>query len=236
LAHLSATGTAPAIGERGPGASDQFGRLSEASLPQNPAATRRTTSRATGDRAPSPIRGWVATEAEALFRGLPEMDWSTYEWFLRQGVPSPALVYPELPRRASVAFSPDLPIFDFDENGVSVLVFLARDDTGEPADLVAWSYRNQKVAAHFRAVCVLGANDILALRLTIKAALAVHRTPLGWLRAGRDGVVILDSRCATVVLRDFGPFSAEDETHGRELQRIFAAAAPTIFVPERKAA
>jgi hypothetical protein len=159
-------------------------------------------------------------------------------WLRTQGVTSEALAEPELPRRAQVVFRPDAPLFDFAENGddgAEAPIFITRDDAGEPADPVAWSCRLGKVAAHFGAVAVLGADDILAPRLSAKAALPVHRTPLGWLRAGRAGIVIL-AECAAVALRDFGPFAAEDEAHGRELRRLFRRREPRIFVHETRAA
>ena len=37
--------------------------------------------------------------------------WEIFAWFLRQGVESPALLYPELPRRAPIVFHADEPFF-----------------------------------------------------------------------------------------------------------------------------
>jgi hypothetical protein len=64
----------------------------------------------------------------------------------------------------------------------------------------------------------------------------VHRTPLGWLRAGREGVVVVEARRAAQLLRDFGPLAGEDEAHGRELRELFRRQEPRIYVPERRLA
>ena len=171
---------------------------------------------------------------------LSEITWEIFAWFLRQGVPSPALLYPELPRRARVVFHEDQPFFDLaedvGEDGVDALIFLARDDLGDCCDLVAWNSSRRKIASWFGAAALLGADDILAPRLTPEGALPIYRTPLEWLRAGREGVVIVEACRAALELRDFGPLAAEDQIHGLELQRLFRRTEPEIYVPERRAA
>ena len=178
--------------------------------------------------APVISRTLAGLDAEARFRELPDVQWPAIDWLLRNGVPSPAIVCPDLPRRAQAVFHPDLPLFDFAEDvgeeGVEALAFLARDDLGDPSDIVAWSCR------------VLGEDEILAPRLTPEAALSIHRTPLEWLRSGREGVVVLSAERAAIALRDVGPLVAEDAEHGRELRKIFRRREPQIFVPETRAA
>ncbi len=182
----------------------------------------------------------AAEDALSRFAGLPEITWTTFEWFLSNGVPATALVYPELPRRARVSFHRDQPFFDFaddvGEEGEDAVIFLCRNIDGDEADLVAWGCGSRQLAAHWGAVDVLGAEGILAPRLTLEAALPVHRTPLDWLKAERQGVVIIGAMRAAVALRDFGPLAAEDEAHGRELEEIFRQTAPVIYVPERRLA
>ena len=79
-----------------------------------------------------------------------------------------------------------------------------------------------------------GADDILAPLLNRERALPVHRTPLGWLKAGREGVVMVETHRAVQLLRDFGPLAAEDEAHGRRLRELFRKQEPRIYVPERR--
>jgi hypothetical protein len=184
-----------------------------------------------------PSRAWAADEAEGLFDSLPYPSLEVLSCLRGRGVSADALCEPELPRMARVRFNGSF--FDFVEagdGGGEALVFLARDDIGKPADLVAWSHRHKGLAPHFGAVGVLGANDILAPRLTAEAALAVHRTPFEWLLAERCGVVILDPDRAAIELRDFGPFAAQDEQHGLMLRALFRTREPRIYVPERRAA
>ena len=110
-----------------------------------------------------PSRAWATSETLALFDGLPNIR-STYHWLLRQGVPSAALIHPELPRRASVIFHTHQPLFDFAEDPsdatCDALVFLARDNMGDPADLVACLAPPEACGA-FRLGKLLGADDLL---------------------------------------------------------------------------
>jgi hypothetical protein len=179
----------------------------------------------------------VALSAEEIFEQLPPMSSSAFHWLLSQGVPR-AVLAAEVPCLAKVVFHRSQSFFDFvdDGEGIDALILLARDECGEPADLVAWSTRHQELGAYFGAVSVLGADDILAPRLTGEAALLIHRTPLEWLKAGREGVVIINAEDAAVALRDFGPFVARDVEHGKELRRIFRRREPRIFVPDKRAA
>jgi hypothetical protein len=182
----------------------------------------------------------AAEDAIARFEALPELTWKTFSWLLGKGVPSAALIFPETLRRARVMFHHDQPFFDFaedhGEDGEDAIVILARDDEGFPCDLAAWGCRSRRLAARWGAASLLGAEDILAPRLTPEAALPVHRTPLGWLASGRAGVVIIEARRAAIVLRDFGPLAGEDEEHGHSLRSLFRHNEPHIYVPERSAA
>ncbi len=47
-----------------------------------------------------PSRACTAEDAEEQHASLRDLTWRTYSWLLAKGVPSPALVYPELPRTA----------------------------------------------------------------------------------------------------------------------------------------
>jgi hypothetical protein len=187
-----------------------------------------------------PSRALASDDAERRYRSLPELTWNAFSWFLAKGVSPEALVYPETLRRMRVLVHGDAPFFDFAEDdgegGETAIIFLARDDEGFASDLIAWACRSNQLAAHWGALSVLGADDVLAPRLTPEGALLVHRTPLGWLRAGRQGVVVVGARGAASLLRDFGPLTGEDEAHGRELRQFFRQTEPKIYVPDRSAA
>jgi hypothetical protein len=161
-----------------------------------------------------PSRAYASGEAERLYAKLPSLEWGEFSRLIGLGVPAPALVWPELPARATVVFDRKRTQFDFaeevgDEAAISAFLFLARDEDGEPADLVAWAPRVNRLASWFGAVALLGAEDLSAPRLTKERALAVFETPLGWLRAGREGVVVIDPRGAAPPLRLAEPLVAE---------------------------
>jgi hypothetical protein len=187
-----------------------------------------------------PSRALASDDSERRYGALPELTWEAYSWFLAKGISPAALIHPETLRRTRVSVHKDDPFFDFVDNdgedGEDALIFLARDDEGFPSDLIAWTCGSRRLSAHWGAVSVLGADDIFAPRLTPERALLVHRTPLGWLRAGREGVVIVEAHFASQFLRDFGPLAGEDEAHGRELRQLFRRQEPRIYVPERRAA
>jgi len=181
-------------------------------------------------------------DVEVRFDELPEIPWITFRWLMKQGVPPQALIHPELPKYARVVFHENLPYFDFaddvGEDGRDALVFLARNDLAEPCDMVAWTLSLKRLASWYGAAAILGADDILAPRMISPGVLMVHRTPVGWLKAGREGVVIIEPRRAALELRDLGPLAAEDEAHGHELRALFRKQEPQFFVPnvERRTA
>jgi hypothetical protein len=55
------------------------------------------------------------------------------------------------------------------------------------------------------------------------AGLAVFRSPMDWLRAGCDGIVIVRKAFAHIVLAKVPVLIAEDESHGVELRQMFTA-------------
>ncbi len=178
-------------------------------------------------------RSSIAEDVEERFVDLPDMRWETFAWFLAKGVPSPALVHPELPKIARVTFSGGH--FDFGDDdgndGVDAMILLARNAMGEAADLVAWTLSPRRCAAHWGVVSLLGEESIYAVRLDPSGALPVHRTAFGWLKAERSGVVILEPKRAALALFSSGPFATEDNDHARELRGLFGRYVPRVIVP-----
>jgi hypothetical protein len=78
-------------------------------------------------------------ELERNWHRLPPISVAWLKRLKERGVSVEALSAPELPVQAKVVMHGDC--FDFDDGCLSsgALVFLARDDFGEPSDLVAWS-------------------------------------------------------------------------------------------------
>ncbi len=156
--------------------------------------------------------------------------------FLRgQGVSIDALAEPELPAFAEVSFHEGQPLFDF-ADGDGALIFLARDEEGDPCDLVAWSAKKNRLAAWYGDAPLLGAEAIYAPRLDPENALKVHETALLWLLAVRDGVVIVDPKRAAPILRAAEPLKASSAAFGLRLRDLIAPRRPRIFVPQGRAA
>ena len=115
--------------------------------------------------------------------------------------------------------------FDFDDAGIYALVVIARDEFGDAADLVAFDKRN--IATRLGRCCLLGETEVAEhLRLD---PMAVHRTPLEWLCAGRRGVVILHPGRARWLLQDLG-LLAHDVDHGVELQHVLSGPVADIRI------
>jgi hypothetical protein len=185
--------------------------------------------------APLPSRVYASEEAERRHALLSPIRWREFSGLMGDGVPAPALIWPDLPARASVVFDRRQPLFDFaeevgGEGAVPAFVFLAFDELGEPADLVAWAPREKRLAAWFGASSLLGAEELWTPRLTKEGALAVFETPLGWLRAGREGVVVIDPRRAAPTLRLAEPLVAESIEHGEKLRRVLKVKPPRVYV------
>lgn len=116
------------------------------------------------------------------------------------------------------------PNFDFFPDGVPAAVIeVLAEDGATVVDLVAWP-----LDAPDRFATACGEADILGIANMRNPAtyaggkpLAIHRTPLAWLKAGCSGCVVLNAAWGGVWLsRATGPLLAEDLAHGRELRRV----------------
>lgn len=120
---------------------------------------------------------------------------------------------------------PDRSWFEFDPEGVEAVICEAlAADGATVVDLVAWSLtRPDRVMTAAGAAAVLGeavaANPATGFG---GAPLRIFQTPLAWLRARCDGVVILDPMRAGRWLLDlpFDTVAAEDQAHARQLDAM----------------
>jgi hypothetical protein len=120
------------------------------------------------------------------------------------------------------------------------------DDAETPVDLVAWTRAHpERVLRCLRAAVALGI-DRIANPASYFAGkpLQIHRTPLAWLRANCQGIVVLSAdgvldRLDRLPARP-EPYRllAEDLDHGVELRRLLAPLRPRVrlFVPSENAA
>jgi hypothetical protein len=177
-------------------------------------------------------------EVERLHKKLPPPAPDVIRAFRNKGVSVDALVEPELPALVDVVFHADLPLFDFtdeagDDGAVQAIIFAARDEEGEPLDLVAWSRKTNRLAAWFGAATMLGEDYLGGPRL--EDGLRVSAGPLEWLQAERLGVVILDAKRARWRLAE-EHLIVGDPTFGRHLRDILRLPEPRVFVERRRAA
>ncbi|MGC2409383.1 MAG: hypothetical protein WA441_05165 [Methyloceanibacter sp.] len=129
----------------------------------------------------------------AFYRSLPFPTDGELRWLLNQGIDGEVMASPYAIRGAAVEF--DRHTFDFDPDGSRAVIFRA-DDRGEPRDLVAWGPKSGRLASwRGSAFCVGDADDVLNPAINfMDGALRIHRTPLEWLRSGRDGIVIVQPK------------------------------------------
>jgi hypothetical protein len=187
---------------------------------------------------PSLDRG---VEAERRYLQLKPIQWPEYAGLMRLGIPAPAIIWPDLPARAPVIFRHDKPLFEFvadlsadlDHDAVSAMVFLTLDEDRYPVDLVAWATNPYRIASWFGATPFLGAESLFAPRLG-KVGLKVFPTPLEWLKAERDGVVIVDP--AEARWRLVGEqLVVSDGAFGRDLREGLRLPEPRIAIEESAA-
>ena len=109
-------------------------------------------------------------------------------WLLDQGIDENAL-WPI--SGATVRFNGA--IFDLDHEEGKRALLLRAEDRGEVIDLIAWQPRTGALASwRGQAFCLGDVDDILnPANYFAGDALRVHATPLDWLLAHRDGIVIV---------------------------------------------
>ena len=111
--------------------------------------------------------------------------------------------------------------------GVPALVILALDAYGEPSDLVA--FRNGPasfIGSWLGRVGMLGEDNLWRAR----DLLEVHATPMGWLRAERRGVCVVDPVWASSTLRDAGTLEVGSQAERRRLADMLTVRLPDIRI------
>lgn len=129
---------------------------------------------------------------------------------------------------ARCTFSPPPRRFHLDPDAkLAAVIDVLEVEDGERwrADLLAWPIdRPSEFATAVGRADLLGADRIENPSSYLGGRpLQVHRTPLAWLRAGCQGVVVLDERRGGVRLAAaLGNLAGEDEEHARQIVRMTA--------------
>jgi hypothetical protein len=183
----------------------------------------------------------MADDVVSTFQMLKTLTQSQIDSLRRHGVPAQAIIFdwcgsPVAIKRAFVEFLPGNR-FAFEDESVSgvvvdALIVVARDQTGDPVDLVASDLRGRFASWH--GLPILGLENATAPRMS--EGLSVFRHPIQWLASFRKGVVILDHKKARHFLENAGPFVVASTEHGKTLSEAMAYR-PKIYVnSERQAA
>ena len=159
-------------------------------------------------------------------------------WLLCQGVSDTAL-WPI--SGATVCFDLKHGTFDLDPAGERALIFRA-EDCDEVIDLIAWQPRTGQLASwRGQAFCLGDVDDVFnPATYFADGALPVYETPLQWLLAEREGIVILRPDLAHAYLANCQRIAFSDAAHARRVERWLQPPKPTVellvAVEERAAA
>lgn len=158
-------------------------------------------------------------------------------WLLHQGLSEKALMTPTLIRAANVEFL-NGGTFDFVASGERAFILVV-DDNELMIDLVAWKPQRDAIATWRGAAFALGQDAIFNPASYFDgSALRVHRTPHEWLRAERDGIVIVQPRSTYAYLRD-ARLSFADRAFAQKVKRWREPSMPRgqllIEVPSERA-
>jgi hypothetical protein len=157
-------------------------------------------------------------------------------WLVRQGVSDDAL-WPI--SGATVYF--DGNAFKLYPEGERALTFRA-EDCGEVIDLVAWQPRTGKLASwRGQAFCLGDVDDIFnPATYFAGGALRLHETPLQWLLAEREGIVVARPDWAHAYLANCRRLACSHTVHARQVEGWLQPPRPTteifVAVEERSAA
>ena len=170
------------------------------------------------------------TPGSGTWYGLAYPTTAELEWLFAHGVPSDAMAEPWPIRSVRVVFD-GLHGFDFTRDGEPAIIFKA-EDRGEELDLIAWQPRTGKLASwHGNTFCLGDLSQIdNPATYFMDGALRVHASPLEWLRAGREGIVILRRDFAYAHLRFCPRILCEDPARAERLERWLQAPRRTVKI------
>jgi hypothetical protein len=117
-----------------------------------------------------------------------------------------------------------------DQAGHCVAVIIpTRDLSGDLIDLAAWHLDTGRLALWRGRAPMLGGENVLRTRPGLEVPLTVHESVLAWLRADREGVVIIDHRRAADLL-DMFTLAVATAAHGEQLRQKLTRPAPPIVI------
>jgi len=139
-------------------------------------------------------------------------------WLFDQDVSDTAILEPTPIRAANVVFL-DGNTFDFDSRGVRTFIFKELDSD----DLVAWSPVQNALATWRGDAFALGEE-------AVGGALHVHETPLQWLQADRQGIVILRHDLSHAYLAHCQRLACSDTGFAKKVKAWLQPRKPTVKI------
>jgi hypothetical protein len=115
-----------------------------------------------------------------------------------------------------------------DEQFITALIIILRDQFGDVADIAAWVPATNQIATWLNRVAMIGEHIVLSPR--VGEPLRVYPTPMEWLRGCRQGIVILNPFLARPLLYAASPLGVDDVEFGKRLRETLTAAPPRILV------
>ncbi len=172
----------------------------------------------------------VQASIPVLHRCLSIPSDNVVRWLIEQGISDAAMTSPWPPKEARVTFG-DSHTFDFDDSGEPALIFRATDH-GETIDLVAWQARSGRLASWRGVAFAIGDLDDVFNPATYFGgdSLLVHETPLQWLQAEREGIVILRQDLAHAFLADRQRIVCSNAAHARQIERWLEPPKPKVEI------
>jgi hypothetical protein len=111
---------------------------------------------------------------------------------------------------------------------VVAIVFSAPDDLGQLLDLAAWDPETGRLALLLGRVAMLGQDNLYGWRLG--QPLVMHESALEWLKADREGIVVINPQRASPLLRMVEPLRVKRPSFGRRMREVMTIRAPRILV------
>lgn len=162
-----------------------------------------------------------------IYPEIPSLGWlmpRDIDWLIGRGVPMAAIVRPE-PMRLCHGFRAADARLEIDVNGPLWFAFI------EPEDVVFWEPRTGALATWNGRAFALGESMIAnATTYSFDFALNVFASPLDWLRAGRDGIVVVDWERAFDHLRDCPSVAVAERLLPLYERQMRPARMPALFV------
>jgi hypothetical protein len=167
----------------------------------------------------------VAATLGAVHRswGLP--DDRLIRWLLDQGVNEYAMLEPWPLGGTRVRF--DGYGFDVVLDGELAITFRVEDT--DVLDIAAWAPQSGRLASWRGVAFALGQDSIFnPASYFTGSALRVHRTPLDWLKADRDGIVMVKPELTYAYLRNAQRLSFRDDSLARQVRRWIEPPKPRV--------